>query len=784
MRGDGSNGWIHVPSVNTNSKVPDQWNNVVYPGLTSRLGIASFELRQCYQKLAADTQSIQRARIFQHHFSFRLWEIGVELRSFIDRAMEVYETNRSNRRRRLASAENDESFTTDAVLKVHDQFEVLSTEGRNTFVNRILATCPDMRNSVCAQTTIQRIESDIASLHQNHEDECDGLTNDTERMIVAVAIICHRILQDRMSVPAPDLDALVSRPWLRHFSIDSILVYILWDSIPLLERNGLYCLAISFLTTTLLGSTHNDTDLHIDKVIELVNSHHNVSPSVQLLLPRRNRGKAFDRLVIDLNHVERARKKKEIEQSSTKNARKTKSDDFATIKDQTPIQRLCKSIIYNTSMTDSIPFSSIRNLARRLKVPLHDTLKDSINRESSLLGIRLDNDDARNETRPDRYSDWTPTTDFTVANAVSNGDKSTLGKRCSFVGWENENNGQDIIQSAQGLTVEELALEEYNQGRLPEDESLDNGLKGGYVGWHCEGSHIRAIFRILCLNDLLCHDFAAEENIFITPYQTSPYDLHVGMQRMHIFNTEDESSLVPARSFYERRRVVIDAFLDRLSGLDPQSICNGLHDAVQKRWQHKDNMAEILKDESLQRDAKQLRSLSCIAAGLGGEVLARIFRPMCFDYRHFCGGLPDLLLVRARYSNNDTSLVDLGDWIGEAFSDEHIEKGKIKQGENMLRDDEFLGCTKNGDALGSSQKNISKTTPIEPITILPPRLSLEHNGKEVKVDTVLVEVKSANDRLDARQEDWLNILDESGRVCKFENKKEGKKRSSNDGVIL
>jgi hypothetical protein len=50
---------------------------------------------------------------------------------------------------------------------------------------------------------------------------------------------------------------------------------------------------------------------------------------------------------------------------------------------------------------------------------------------------------------------------------------------------------------------------------------------------------------------------------------------------------------------------------------------------------------------------------------------------------------------------------------------------------------------------------------------------------------MFVEVKSHSDRLDSRQEDWLNILDLHGnaRVCKFEkapkqNKNEKKKSKS------
>jgi len=46
------------------------------------------------------------------------------------------------------------------------------------------------------------------------------------------------------------------------------------------------------------------------------------------------------------------------------------------------------------------------------------------------------------------------------------------------------------------------------------------------------------------------------------------------------------------------------------------------------------------------------------------------------------------------------------------------------------------------------------------------------------VEIMFVEVKSANDRLDARQEDWLNVLDGvcNARVCKFEKTKVQKKK--------
>ena len=550
---------------------------------------------------------------------------------------------------------------------------------------------------------------------------------------------------------------------LRHFSFDSIMAYVLWDCIQLLERNGLYQLAISFLATVLLGSTCADnTDAH--KIIGMLKPPHSL-PYVQFFLPRRNRGKAFERLVIDLAHIDRAQKKQD--------SNRMKREGGSATKDESLIQKLCKVIISTTSITCSIPFCSLRSLSRRLKVPLYDTMKNLRNEERELLNIRLCNIKDPDGVKSSGYNDWTPTTDYAIAHALSTADKGSLGKRCSFVGWESEGNDCDVWDAAKNLTVEELALDEYNKGRLPADESLNSrDVKGGFRGWHCEGSHIRAIFRILCLRNLLakCDESDIYENTFLTPYQTSPYDLHVGAQSIKT------SSMQQVRSFYERRRNSIESVLQKISHLDQQSLCDSIFHAVQKRYESHQDVNGVLRDESLQRDMAQLRTLSCVAAGLGGKALAAIFRSLCFDYRHYCGGLPDLLLVRATYINENggTSLVDLSE-IGESFSD--VENGSAQRGASMIIDDEFLGCSKNGDSLLGSQQSSRKASTIEPITSLPVRLSLKYSDKDVVVETILVEVKSANDRLDPRQEDWLNILDSKARVCKFESKKTKKAKS-------
>ena len=126
-------------------------------------------------------------------------------------------------------------------------------------------------------------------------------------------------------------------------------------------------------------------------------------------------------------------------------------------------------------------------------------------------------------------------------------------------------------------------------------------------------------------------------------------------------------------------------------------------------------------------------------------------------------------------------LVDLADWIGEKFSKEHVQNGKVAELANILidRDGEFLGCSKFGDSIanksggrqGVQQWKSQNVLKSQEELIVPERVVLNHKDKTVLVQCMFVEVKSANDRLDNRQEDWLNILDGAGyaRVCKFKS---------------
>jgi len=318
-------------------------------------------------------------------------------------------------------------------------------------------------------------------------------------------------------------------------------------------------------------------------------------------------------------------------------------------------------------------------------------------------------------------------------------------------------------------------MEQYHHGLLPNE---DNIIKGQWVGWHNEGGHVRALFRILCLPHLLEDSTTQEElyqdeqsTVIMTPYQFSPHDLHVGC-----FKANSQT----IRGFYERRRSAIESFLSQLAKLDENGISNLIYVSIKKRWDRHMGDQSRSKDPRLIKDVKELNTLSMIGCSLGGKALASIFRTLCFDYRSWSGGLPDLFLVRAQDKEESSSFVSLADWIGEGFSQEAIDEQNANTLISLLaeRDDEFLGHAKNADGFSSQQYTSKKKKKRGVARVeVPPfpedKLKFIYGEKQIKAECMFVEVKSANDRLSERQEDWLSILEgcTTARVCKFSSSK-------------
>lgn len=538
----------------------------------------------------------------------------------------------------------------------------------------------------------------------------------------------------------------------------------LWDVVPTFERRAHYGVAVDMLQTILFGQRLCEVDggslsINMRQLEEL-----RIEPFILCLLPRRNRGKAYERLLIDLVHLERQMKKTSKIKDKKPNKRKSADSltDGGTNDQLTPLCALGTALLRHAEATSTIPYCSLRNLARRVK---ETNIPQSCERMT--LQIR--------QGAVDEANGWSPTTDTSVANSLKGDSDPGKGKRCAFVSHEDTD---EIMQDT--LNVEELAMEEYFHGRLPA-EPEGNGPKGGWVGWHNEGGHVRGLFRILLFGRILSrpHDHCPHDRdrVFLTPYQRSPHDLHVG-----------HSTVV--RGFYDRRRAEVESFLSALSKMTDSSISDMVYECVKGRWEAHPDDRSRLKDRRLLNDARELRTLSMVAAALGGDALARIFRALSYDYRVWSGGLPDLLLVRARCQGSDEN-VELGKWIGEGFSKEKVDERSAQRQLRLLfgGDDEFLGCSKNSDSTlkpFSSNRTRQRGVQAAELPAFPAKLEFTVGGKRIRAESLFVEVKSHNDRLSERQEDWLSILgDDKARVCKFthsSSKSKSKKKSrASDG---
>ncbi len=771
--------------------------------------------------------------------AFHQWEIGVELREICDYLLELNELILYNERKRAREAKGEpksdnesEEVDNENVCKSTDQsssededselaetkvdfLDLLTITGRAKVIRGFLAL---QKND--GREIISKIEQDVSTLlgvslgdrplsaliipasTDSGLSQCiegSHLKNECERILGVIGIILIHVLELlNTSINPTEGSRMVKRPWLRHLNWGGCMSYVLWDVIPILERRGYYEFAISALEVLLFGKRLARTTSKpiADCFVGVrVSNRSDFIPPFQPLISRRARGKALDRLIIDYTHF--ARKNNDLfgaTETETRHPAESKSKSKAKKKAATKsaankiVQLLTEPLIRTSVVSGKISFSSIRTLARRLKRPLSRTLEGLESYEASELGHRFSNADDEPQDAT-KYNDWTPITDTTVANAMANNEDSAVGGRCSFVGFEEDEHAVRMGS----LNVEELAKEYYNQGRLPIGDEFPT--KGGWIGYHDEGGKIRLLFRILSSTvlgmdwDLTANPLASAfeaSTIHLTPYQGAPFDLHVGAERV-------ENSKVQCSGIYVRRKSQIDNFLARLSMLKGEDLSDFVYDCINKRVQYTNSQHR--PDLILESDLEKVRTLSMLAVGFGGKMLASIFRCFFFDYRHYSGGLPDLLLVRALYASSGDSekeeLVDLGEWVGEEFSREYQEALKANQIARIFTDTDgdFLGCSKVGDSgarpnnrfqrpgrlrnntsntgkEGDSSNDKNSKTPYK----MPKKLILSHDSREVRVECMFVEVKSQNDRLDSRQEDWLNILDLHGnaRVCKFE----------------
>lgn len=798
MKWSGSNAWISVIETGENftaqrneekvllkgiCTMPDPpsatlWHQVAFHGLNYRMGLKFFPFADNYVRIPARAATHDDGKcnskdpcveIFCDPAIFKTWELCAELRCITDY---VVEWNRlilyADRKLHKTNNNSPQDIKDRLEPCTCETFDALSVHGRSKLCHQLTRFCA-IEN--LANVIHERVERIICSLHPtatgcNDESEGgDSFLTDAERMICSIGIICSQVMLFFFeNLSDARVSHILNKPWLRHLQPESVLAYIVWATIETVEKRGYHEIACQMLEAIIFGFVIEDSGWKYDYYLKRIEEKIATSHVSQVLLSRRVRGKALERLFIDKKHAaRRANPKKNTRKGST----------------PCHVDTFTAHLIPTIASTALVPFSFIRKFARRTKQPLMTLLDNAWSAEMFELGIRLV-DNANTSIVPGmkssiREKQWSPTVDVSVANAIRHDSDSGVGRRCAFIGDE-ELNG---LEHTRSLNVEELAIELYAAGKLPVDETNDihKVLKGEWKGWHCEGVHVRILFRILCaslLHETESHIDNEQYTIFLQSYQAAPLDLHVAYGIFHD-ESDSKTSARVIRSFYQRRRKVIEEYFKKLEGMSPQELGDLVFESVTAKIDEVKRLGKrFANDQTLFKDIQQVRTLSMLAAGFGGQQLASMFRLLCFDYRHYGAGLPDLLLVRAFvHESTDAGDVcqslDLHQWIGEVFQHSPTCTSAILED----RDEEFIGGSLNErQALSSSnQRRSNKQEGWTFDECDPERLLLSQDGSPITVDCMFVEVKSHNDRLDDRQEDWLNILDRFGnaRLCKFKS---------------
>ncbi|CAM9590186.1 unnamed protein product [Ectocarpus fasciculatus] len=265
-------------------------------------------------------------------------------------------------------------------------------------------------------------------------------------------------------------------------------------------------------------------------------------------------------------------------------------------------------------------------------------------------------------------------------------------------------------------TVESLVLQHLSQRE-----------EGSWAGWHCEGSPLRALWALLMWDVIFCPGVA---DVFQTPFQDAPLDLDF------------------CPRFYLNRRNAVDARLAEVRAASAAELVALVGDA----WLA--NAGTVCR--GLNWDRSSVRHLQAIAAGLGGAAMAAILAALCLNHKHFGGGLPDLLLMRAVRTDTNAAVVFAASEDGDG------ENAKPAAFVSWLGiDSEVVFDVDGGDDRpappptdgggGMRGKGVPRRPPP------PPFKAADIEG--LRLETWLLEVKGPSDRLSDRQTAWLRILD-------------------------
>jgi len=489
---------------------------------------------------------------------FLALESSIELRWLFNFAQETVERNQARQRARenpkktskagrKSSSSNSNSNFDELVNDLHceisstDSMDIASegTAGVNARSGIIASLLLKDTPHATIQQLSQQVEGDLRHIDSNNKShlEVNGVGNGnvmSEAIQLGIVVVAARCLEYLLGQPNEDkMDYLRRHPERRHLMVESVLSYLIFDGVAILEKFCLYDVAVQHLD--IICGTGEKKEF------------------VRALLSRRTLGKASERLLIDQSHVERA-----------------SSDNGDLLSEgESKVSKKAKALLsVNENAAIHLSFNFVWLLLKKIPSPDNASMLLTIaekNHEVKTLGLHIPRqgmaEGKKTEASNKKLAMFTPTFDYSIANTLRQGEAG----RSAFVGWDDEDdddgNPGPVRRYNGGMSVESLALEEYRLGHLPEEGDIS--LRGGgWVGWHNEGAHLHALFNIFCHEEIVKSRLPLA---FLTPFQSGPIDLHTS-------------------EFYSRRKEIIEAHFAMIADLS----ASGLVDYI---FNHEENLS-------------------------------------------------------------------------------------------------------------------------------------------------------------------------------------------------
>ena len=161
----------------------------------------------------------------------------------------------------------------------------------------------------------------------------------------------------------------------------------------------------------------------------------------------------------------------------------------------------------------------------------------------------------------------------------------------------------DPLESNGECSVEAMSLSHYRSSE-----------GGGWKGYHTEGGLVRTLFALLFYDVL----FTYVPNVFQTPFQTCPLDLHTD-------------------AFYPTRASEVNARLAQIANGEGERI-------LTETWEREVERKTCVVGLDWSFEISDLRE---IVWCMGGEGLSVVMKVLCQEYGERGGGMPDLFIWRA-----------------------------------------------------------------------------------------------------------------------------------------